>query len=210
MKSKITAGLSAIALAACASNGGGTSTVGSLFSVVPDLLQSSFDSWKSSGQTASSQFAFTNSDTFDGKLYASLDGNTLDSNGRLKDVFVEFEPGIDAMPKRNVKWLSVVAAAHGELRKCDTHDPEYESIANFLFKLLDFTKDALRVREVIRYKAIIEYDSSEGEIGGIRYYDAKIPSAVKEAQMDYKGGCESITVQDLMSTIAANSSGDGA
>ena len=208
MKSKIVAGLSAIALAACSSTPGSPSIVGSLFNVVPDVLQSSFDSWKSSGQTASSQFAFSNTEMFDGKLYASLDRNTLDANGKLKDVYVVFEPGTLEMPKRNIKWLSVVAAAHGELRKCDVHEPdEFEGILDFVLALAGFARDALQVKEVIRYKAIIEYNSSEGDLDGIRYYDATIATEEKE-KMYPEGQCQSITLQDLMNTATALSSGE--
>lgn len=205
MKTKIVAGLSALALTACATTSGTGSVVGSLFSVVPDVLQSSFDSWKSSGQTPSSQFSFSNTESFDGKLYASLDRNTLDANGKLKDVFVEFDEGTEIVPKRNYKWLSVVAAKHQELRKCDVNDSEFESV--WLLKLFGIVQDALQVKEVIRYKAIIEYNSAEGDIDGIRYYDASISSAEKE-KMYPEGNCESITLQDLMNTVTASTGGE--
>ena len=209
MKTKIVAGLSALALTACASGGtGGSSIVGPLFSSVPDILKASFDNWVANGQTGKSQISFSNTDSFDGQLYASLDRNTRDSDGKLKDVFVEFEEGTETMPKRNIKWLSVVAAKHGELRKCDTHDPELEGLTDFIFALLNFSKGALRVREVIRYKAIIEYNSAEGDIGGIRYYDATIPTAEKE-EMYPEGQCQVITLQDLVNTATAlTSDGD--
>ena len=203
MKTKIAAGLSALALSACATAGTG-SVVGSMFSVVPEVLQSSFDSWKSSGQTPSSQFSFSNTEAFDGKLYASLDRNTLDADGNLKDVFVKFDEGTEIVPKRNYKWLSVVAAKHQELRKCDVNDSDLESI--WLLKLFGIVQDALQVKEVIRYKAIIEYNSAEGDIDGIRYYDANIPTAEKEKRYP-EGNCESITLQDLMNTVAANTNG---
>ncbi len=208
MKFKLTAGLSALALAACTSTPGATtgSTVGSLFNIVPDVLQSSFDNWVATGQSAKSQISFTNTESFDGQLYASLDRNRLDDDGKLRDVFVEFEPGTLQMPKRNIKWLSVVAAKHGELRKCDVHDPgEFEGILDFVLAIAGFAKDALQVKEVIRYKAIIEYNSAEEDIDGIRYYDASIPTAEKE-EMYPEGQCESITLQDLMDTALALSS----
>lgn len=200
----IAAALAGISLVACATGPAGSTSLdaapSSVFDIVPDMLQASYQNYLSVGQTPKSKFQFTNSSSFDGQLFASLAKNSKDENGVLNDVLVEFPEGTEDFPDRNYKWLSVVALKHGPeaIRKCDTfQDDGLEGLGTFLLVLNRFIKPGLQIKEVSPYKAIIEYNSGEERITGIRYYDANTSAADKTASYG-AGQCDVIALQDIM------------
>ncbi|MEL6279868.1 MAG: hypothetical protein AAFR28_13440 [Pseudomonadota bacterium] len=168
-----------------------------LFELAPKLLAASYQNWLDNGQRPRPEIAFRDTEAFDGALYASLDQNKR-MDGVLTDVVVKFYDDTQAVPARNYKWLSVVAVKHGGLLKCDLNETDYE--VTWILKALGLVRDALQIREAAQYKGIVEYNSYEGSVVAIRYYDASIPDDEKTA-MYAEGACQQISIQDLMDNV---------